>query len=454
MIRVKEMSKGFKQRSPIKLIVMIYVLAIALSTFLLKAPILLNENASLSLFDSLFTAVSAISVTGLSVIQIDQVFNTTGYFVLSFIFQLGGVGIMTLGTAVYLILRKKIGIRERQLISIDQNQSTLSGLVRLLTKIMQTIIVIELIGMIIFSIYYFNYFDTWQEAVLQSYFASISATTNAGVDITGTSLIPFSDDYFVQIVYVILMIFGAIGFPILVECEEWIRNKRKNIKRFYFSTFAKLTTSTYFLLVIFGAFLIFILERNHLYQDQTWYEGFFSSFFHSTTTRSGGQVNVDVRSFSNPTLMVLSLLMFIGASPSSAGGGVRTTTFAIILLALYNYAKGQQSVKIFKREISQEDVIRSFIVVVTAGLLILTALLILSITEPFSQLELLFEVISAFGTTGLSLGITAELSVIGRIVIMSMMFIGRIGIFSFLFLIHGEPTKDLYRYPKARMIIG
>src|SRR5699024_9012999 len=222
MVTKKKKLTKIQQLSPVKLIVLSYALAILISTFLLKGSIFLKPDQSLSLFDSLFTAISAISVTGLSVIPIDQVFNTAGYFVLSLLIQLGGIGIMTLGTAVYIILRKKIGIRERQLISIDHNQSTLSGLVRLMLKILQTIVIIEFIGMLILFICYLNYFSTWQEALFQSYFASISATTNAGIDITGVSFIPFANDYFVQTVHIILMILGAIGFPILIELQEWL----------------------------------------------------------------------------------------------------------------------------------------------------------------------------------------------------------------------------------------
>lgn len=454
MALINKSLKNIRDLSPVKLIVLFYTLAVLISTAILNLPFLLKSGQSLSLFDSLFTAISAIGVTGLSVIQIDQVFNTMGYFVLSFIFQLGGIGIMTLGTTVYIILGKKIGIRERQLISIDQNQASLSGLVHLMLKILQTIVVIEIVGMVILSIHYLNYFDTWQQAWLQGYFASVSATTNAGFNITGASLAPFAEDYFVQMIHIVLMILGAIGFPVLIELQQWLFGKKNLKQRFRFTTFMKLTTITYFLLLGFGAVLIFLIERNHFFQDQSWYQSLFSSLFHSVTTRSGGLTTVSIEEFSSPTLMVLSFLMFIGASPSSVGGGIRTTTFAIVLLAVYHYAKGRQTIKLFKREISQQDIIRAFIVVMTAILLCLTALLILSITEPFSLLEISFEVFSAFGTTGLSLGITAELTTIGRIVIMIMMFVGRIGIFSFLFLIRGEPTKDLYQYPKAKMLIG
>lgn len=447
--------KKSKQMYTTQLIVMFYLLAILISTLILSVPFFLREGVTVSMIDTMFTAISAISVTGLTVIPITETYNAGGYFALAFILQFGGIGIMTLGTMFYIVLRKKIGIRERRLISIDQNRSTLSGLVQLMLKILTTVLLIEAVGMIVLSLHFLNYFDTWQEAWIQGFFASVSATTNAGFDITGQSLVPFADDYFVQFINMLLLILGAIGFPVLIEIQHMIKgeSRHKGIP-FRFSTFTKLTTTTFFILVIFGAVMIYLLERQYFLADKSWHESLFYSLFQSITTRNGGLYTMDVSEFTSPTLMVLSFLMFVGASPSSVGGGIRTTTFAIMLLAIYHYARGHQTIKVFKREIQQEDVMRSFIVGTTALLLCFTAILILSITEPFTNMALAFEVFSAFGTTGLSLGITPDLSVIGKLVIMVMMFVGRIGIFSFLFLIRGKPTKDSYHYPIGRMIIG
>ncbi|PXW91066.1 Trk-type K+ transport system membrane component [Streptohalobacillus salinus] len=444
----------FKQLSSVQSIVLFYVTAIMVSTIILSMPFFLREGVSVSLIDTMFTAISAISVTGLTVVPTDLTFNVPGYFALAFILQFGGIGIMTLGTTIYILLGKKIGIRGRQLISVDQNRSTLQGLVRLMLKILSTIIVIEFIGTVLLSLRYLYYFDTWQEAWIQGFFAAVSATTNAGFDITGNSLLPFSGDYFVQLVNMTLLVLGAIGFPVLIEVQQWFFDKKDHRNRFRFSTFTKLTTTTFFILVVVGAVLIYLIERRHFFSDQSGLSAFFYSLFQSITTRNGGLQTMEMTSFQAPTLMVLSFLMFIGASPSSVGGGVRTTTFAIMLLAIFHYAKGHSAIKVFKREIARQDVLRSFIVITTAFMLCLTAIFIMSITEPFTNMEIAFEVFSAFGTTGLSLGITESLSVIGKLVIMVMMFVGRIGIFSFLFLIRGKTTKDLYKYPEAKMIIG
>ena len=446
--------KSFKQLSTVQLIVLYYVSAILISTAILLFPPFLMPGVNVSLLDTFFTSISAISVTGLSVVSVSETYNTIGYFVFAFILQFGGIGIMTLGTTIYILLGKKIGIRERQLISVDQNRSTLSGLVQLMLTILRTVIIIEVIGTILLSLRYLAYFDTWQEAWVQGFFAAVSATTNAGVDITGNSQIPLAEDYYVQIINMVLLVLGAIGFPVLIELQQWALRGKEHRKLFRFSTFTKLTTTTFFLLVIFGAVMIYLIERTYFFQDVSGMDAFFYSLFQSISTRNGGLSTMDVSEFQSPTLMVLSFLMFVGASPSSVGGGVRTTTFAIMLLSIFHYAKGHSNIKVFKREISRQDVVRSFIVITTAFMLCVMAIFIMMISEPFSTTAIAFEVFSAFGTTGLSLGITSDLSVIGKIVIMIMMFVGRIGIFSFLFIIRGKPTKDMYKYPEAKMIIG
>ena len=438
---------------PIQAIVSYYFFAVTVSTVLLNLPIALQPGITLSFVDSLFLAVSAISVTGLSVVDITQTFSIPGYFILMFILQFGGIGIMTLGTFLWLIFRKRIGLRERTLIMTDQNQVSLSGLVALLRQVLFLIIGIELFGALVLGIYLLHYYPSISEALLQGLFMSISATTNAGFDIVGASLVPFADDYFIQTVNMILIIFGAIGFPVLIELKNYLFQKSKK-KRFRFSLYTKLTTSTFFLLIVFGALFILLLESHHFLIGKSWHESFFYSLFQSVTTRNAGLATMSMNDLSEPTLLVMSVLMFIGASPSSVGGGIRTTTFAVILLFLYHFARGHKQVRVFKREIHPEDVLKSFVVAIMAILLCCAAILSLCMTEPFSLMEIIFEVCSAFGTTGLSLGITAELSTFGKYVLIFLMFIGRIGIISFLLTFSRNKEDDTYHYPTERVIIG
>ncbi len=337
----------------------------------------------------------------------------------------------------------------------DQNSKTLSGLVKLMLEIFKLMLLIELVGAIILTIHFLNYFDTFQEALLHGVFGAISATTNGGLDITGASLIPYANDYFVQFINMVLIILGAIGFPVLVEVKEVLKGKMEDSTIDINSLYSrKLQVLLFFSLVVIGCLLFLILERNAFLADKSWHESFFYSLFQSVTSRSGGLATMDVSELTLPTLVMTSALMFIGASPSSVGGGIRTTTFAIMLLTIWNYAKGNSGVKVFGREIHQEDMLRSFIVITTAMMLCVTAVVLLTYTEDFSLIAIVFEVTSAFGTTGLSLGITPELSNLGKLLIMALMFIGRIGVFSFLFLIRGDAGQDKFHYPKERVIIG
>jgi Trk-type K+ transport system membrane component len=439
--------------SPAQIIVTFYLIAAFIAVILFSIPLAHKPGVELSFLDVMFTAVSAISVTGLAVVSTPDTFSTAGIFILMFVLQFGGIGIMTLGTFFWLMLGKKIGLKERQLIMTDQNQSTLSGLVRLMKNILFIILAIELVGAAILGTYFLTYFPTWQEAYLQGLFASVSATTNAGFDITGESLVPFANDYFVQMINIVLLTLGAIGFPVLIELKDFFTNKNRK-KAGHFSLYTKLTTTTFFTLMIFGTIAILILESGRFFADKSWHESFFYALFQSATTRNGGLATMDVSQFSDPTLLVICLLMFVGASPSSVGGGVRTTTFAINMLYIFYFSRGYKNFKIFKRELHQEDIMKSMAIMNTALIICFLAVITLRFTEPFTLMEILFEVCSAFGTTGLSMGITPELSSIGKTVIIMLMFIGRIGILSFIFIFTKKQTEDHFHYPKERVIIG
>ncbi|SIR86431.1 Trk-type K+ transport system, membrane component [Peribacillus simplex] len=441
-----------KRLSAAQIIVFYYLVAVMVSTILLLLPITQKQNAELAFIDGVFISISAVTVTGLSTADVSQLLSVPGTFIFTIILQFGGIGIVAFGTILWLS-GKKIGLRARILMTTEQNSPTFSGIVRFIRMIFFFFVMIELLGAVVFGTYFLKYFPTWQEAYLQGFFASVSATTNAGFDITGKSLIPFADDYFVLTLNIVLFIIGSLGFPVLMEVGQWLRHKGK--MPFRFSLFTKITTVTFFILIVIGAIFIYLFEYSHLYSEKTWHQSFVHSLFYSTSSRTGGMAISDTNQYSVPTLLLLSIFMFIGASPSSAGGGIRTTTFAVMLLTIYNYAKGNRTIKIFKREIDEEDIIKSFIVFTTGMILCSVAVIILTrIESAFSLMEILFEVSSAFGTVGLSLGITPELSTAGKVVIMILMFIGKIGMFTFLFSMGGNPVKHAYHYPKERIIIG
>ncbi|CAH0345844.1 TrkH family potassium uptake protein [Bacillus sp. CECT 9360] len=445
--------KTIRRLSPAQIIIGYYFVAVTVSTILLSLPIATKPGIQWTFIDALFTAVSAVSVTGLTVVNTADTFSTPGIFILMFVLQFGGIGIMTLGTFFWLIMGKKIGLKERQLIMTDQNQTSLSGLVKLLIQLVKIIVIIELIGAFILSLYFLKYFPAWDQAFLHGLFLSVSATTNAGFDITGQSLIPYKEDYFIQFISILLLILGAIGFPVLIETKEYLSNRARTYK-FRFSLFTKITSVTFFGLVLFGTLFIYLLEFNGFLKGKAWHESFFYSLFMSSNTRSAGLATMDVGDFSEPTHILMSIMMFIGASPSSVGGGIRTTTFAIMILFLWNFAKGSRSIKVFGREICEEDIYKATAVMLMGIFLCVASIFILTITEDFPLTHIIFEVCSAFGSVGLSLGITPDLSVTGKIVLMIIMFIGRVGIVSFLFIMGRREKTDNYHYPKERVIIG
>jgi len=444
--------ENLRRFTPAQVIVFYYFLAIALSLLLLNLPGVYLPDVKIRFIDSLFTAVSAVSVTGLTPISIGGTYSFFGICMLMLVLQIGGIGIMSIGTFFWLLVKKRIGLRERQLIMVEHNRYNLAGLVHLIREIIKIILLIEIIGGLIFTAYIMRFYDSFSEALLNGMFMSVSATTNAGFTLSGTSLTQYFNDYFIQTLTMILIVLGAIGFPVLIEVKSYFSKK---VPHFRFSLFTKITTATFGILLVFGTVMIFILESMHSFKGMAWHEKLFTALFHSVSSRSGGLTTYDITKFSEATDIFISSLMFIGASPSSVGGGIRTTTFAIAVLFLINFARGKEVINVFKRQIKLIDVFRSYAVIILALLMVMTALLILLITEPgVPVVALLFEITSAFGTCGMSLGITSELSVTGKVIIMLLMFIGRVGLISFLFTLGGKTKKLKYHYPEERVIIG
>lgn len=443
--------------SPVHFIVFVYIVATVISAILISLPWSTYEHIDLTFIEVLFTAVSAISVTGLTVVNTADTFTPFGVTVLAVILQFGGIGMMTLWTMLWIILGKRIGFGYRQIIMFDQNRYNLEGLIRIIKYVFAFAIFIESIGFIYFTaLFYFRgYFESISEAMYYASFHSISSYTNAGFDIFGDSLNLFYYDYLVQVGTMTLILLGAIGFPVLIETWRYWKDKQRGIQ-YRFSLFAKITVVTFVALLLIGALLIFIFEFGGFLQDSPWHEKLMVSLFYSITARNAGLATMDVSEFYLPTLLVLSVLMFIGASPSSVGGGIRTTTFAVIVLAIRSYMKGEQDITAFGRRLSHEDVIKAFIVFTTGMFLIVSAIILIDVFEmnQHSLIQVIFEASSAFGTTGLSMGITADLTTPSKIVIIALMFIGRIGFLTFLLSMHFKQDKKTYRYPEEKIIIG
>jgi len=444
-----------KKSSPQQGIVMYYIVAIIVAFLLLNLPFVHKSGVNVDPIDSLFVAVSGVSVTGLSPVNIVETYTTFGQIIIMIILNIGGIGVMAIGTMLWVFLGKHIGMRERQLIMLDNNKDTMSGTVKLILDIVRTILIIELVGASLLAFYFYRDNPDLQYAIMQGMFVAVSATTNGGLDITGQSLIPYANDYFVQTIVMFLIILGSIGFPVLIEVKAYIKNR---IPNFRFSLFAKITTMTYLVLFVFGAIIILLFEHNHAFQNMTWHKSLFYALFQSATTRSAGLQTIDVSNFGEGTNVIMSVLMFIGSSPSSVGGGIRTTTFAILILFLLNFSNNNEktSIKAFNREIHTTDVQRSFAVFTMAGILTFAGTITILVVEngKISFLQAFFEVMSAFGTCGLSLGVTDDISGMSKIVLMVLMFIGRVGLISFIIMIGGRREPDKYHYPKERIQIG
>ncbi|HAQ4416039.1 TPA: TrkH family potassium uptake protein [Enterococcus faecium] len=444
--------------SSIQIIVFYYILMTVLSLVLFYMPIFREPDSHVSFVDMLFMAISTVSVTGLSTFDINSVFNDNGIILLEILFQVGGLGIMMISTAFVIFSKRRITLKQRQLIMTDMNQPRLSGIVRLIRITFAILIWFQLLFGTFFSIYFYyrGYFDRWRDAVFYGFYQAISAVTNSGFDVTGDSIKPFAHDYFFLILIMFLIFVGGIGFPVLMECREWLLYKRSNAKLpFRFSLFTKLAVLAFVILFVSGTVLIYLLEKDHLFQDSNMSVKWINSMFYSITTRNAGLQIHDLGDFQITTLIIFSLLMFIGCSPSSVGGGIRTTTVAIIGLYLYSFLKSEDNINIFGRRIDQDDVRKSVVVFMLSLGMCFFCIVFLSATEEQTLISIIIEVTSAFGTTGLSLGITGDLSIVGKITIATLMFIGRIGMLYTLMLFVPKETRDLgYEYPSEKIIIG
>ncbi|QIL46285.1 TrkH family potassium uptake protein [Vagococcus coleopterorum] len=444
--------------SSIQLIVIYYLILTSIAFVLLKLPYFRVPGAETSLLDDIFMAVSTVSVTGLTTFNISEVFNHRGVILLEILFQVGGLGIMMVSTFFLILSRKKISLKQRQLIMADMNQPKLSGIVRLIRTTLGILLLLQFVFGVIFSIHFYvtEHHPTIIESIYYGFYQSISAVTNSGFDVTGTSLIPYANDYFFLICIILLIIIGGIGFPVIMEIKEWLffKKKRRGYP-FRFSLFSKLAISSFLILFVLGTIFIYLLERKHLFAGMDGMQTWIHSMFYSMTTRNAGLQLNQLGEFQTPTLLLFSTLMFIGCSPSSVGGGVRTTTVAIVFLYMVSFIKSEEKISIFGRRISEEDIKKSVVVFNLSLLMCFVSVLILSATENESLISLIVEVTSAFGTTGLSMGITDDLSVVGKMIICALMFIGRIGMLYTLMLFVPKEMKDKgYIYPTEKIIIG
>lgn len=435
-----------------------YFLFLMIGATLLRLPISLQDGQSLSWLDAMFTSASGLSTTGLSTIVVKDVLTRFGQTVLILIIQFGGIGLIMMVALFWLAIRKKISFSERNMIMTDQNQLSRQGVVRFVRNVLIMIFSIEFIGIVIMSGYLIIFTDhfTIGEAIYQSFFNVISLFTNAGFDIApgGDSFQMYANDYFIQSLAMTLMFLGAVGFWPLYELKGFIMAKFRG-ESYEFGMFSKMLFMLHLGIWLISALLLFGIEYNGFLADKSFFEGLYYTLFMSLTTRNAGFSTMDVNQFTGTTQAFFAVLMFIGSSPNSAGGGIRTTTLLLTVLGIRAFARGRDAVVMNSRRIKQETVYKSFIVIFVAAAFIVSTIIILTMTENFPASSIAFEVASAFGTTGLSLGITSSLTTFGRAMIVLVMFVGRVGILALLLMFKPKTkTTGNITYPEIDIIVG
>ena len=420
-----------------------YFCTLILGTILLMLPFSRVEGSEpISFINAIFTASSAFSDTGLTVLNTGAYFSIFGQIIILLLIQIGGIGLMALKVLLFLFLGKKIGLKERIFASNERGNGRLGGTIDLLKTSLICIFSIELIATILFSLrYYFVYFNNpifdhnILKVIFHALFAAVSSTNNALFDIlVGNSIDIFANDYYIQTITIIFFVLGGLGFPFFYDLKNYFICK-KNKTKFNLSYFSKFILRVYFSISFLAIGLVFSIELASgtlLYNNEIPItQRIFYVVFNTFSTRNAGYATIDINQFAEGTKIIFSILMWIGAAPASTGGGIRITTFFICILTLIDYSKNKKEATFLGRKIPEDTVSKSLLVVfISQFLVFLSAIIIVTSTKNISFLQAYFESCSAFGTTGLTLGITTNLTSISKIAIIFLMFIGQLGVSS------------------------
>ncbi len=453
----------FNKLSPPQLIVISFIGVILIGAILLSLPVAKAGEGHLNFLDALFTATSAVCVTGLIVVDTGSYFSKFGQAVILVMIQLGGLGIMTFSTFFFALLGRKISIKEQLLLSDVLGKMRRTSFAELAKKILIMTFIFELVGSVILYLKWIPKYGAGK-AIFPSIFHSISAFCNAGFSLNATSLEEFKGDILIVTVISILIIVGGFGFVVvneLLHADEMIKDRRKYFIRL--SLQSKLVLSMTGILIISSAVIFFLLEMNNVLYDLNIKEKILVTFFQVITPRTAGFNVIPVDKLNNSSLLLTKVLMFIGGSPGSTAGGIKTTTFYILILLVFSMWRDRPNVEIYSKTIPSYIVKRVVVIAFIAVVWVFTATLILLITESnmnslilkqgyFAQV--LFEEVSAFGTVGLSTGITSHLSFAGKIVIILSMFLGRIGPLTLALAMKRKDIPIDYSYPEEKVMVG
>lgn len=440
-----------KNTSPPQLIMIVFFILIWMGTALLTLPHSSSTGKSVGLLNALFTATSAICVNGLIVVDTGSAYSLFGQIIIMILIQIGGLGFMTFGVMVAIILGKKIGLKQRLILQQTTHSTSAQGLVKLSLYMVLIAFVFEALATIVLTLRWHQEFG-WGLAAYYALFHSVSAFNNAGFALWSDSLTPFVGDPIVNITIVVLFIIGGLGYIVVVDLFK-IRSWKK------LSLHAKVVLVGTGILSLLGFLVIFLLEswNPSTFGKLDESERVWAAFFQGITPRSSGFNTIDIGSMLAASQFFIIILMFIGASSGGTGGGIKINTFVVLILATIQTFRGGGQIHAFKRRIAEETVMRALAVALSSLIVVLIVSLMLSISEGMLEihfLEVLFEATSAFSTTGLSMGLTSELSPVGKVIVTITMFVGRLGPLTLAFALAQKKRTSRIGYAEDHILIG
>ena len=446
-------------RSPLsgpQIIALSFALLVIIGSLLLSLPTAMAPGQSISYLDALFTATSAICVTGLIVVDTSVHFSTFGHVIIMLLIQIGGLGYMAISTVLAAAVGRSISLHERLTLQEALNVQTIDGVVRFTLTVLKLTLAFELTGAAILAIRWWG--DLGTTALWYGLFHSVSAFNNAGFALWSDNLTRWRADVTVNLVITLLITFGGLGFFVITELLTLRRHRLK------LSLHTRIVLTASFILSVGGAAAFYILEANNprTLQAMGTSERVLAAWFQSVTSRTAGFNTLDNGAMTEAALFITMALMFIGASPGGTGGGVKTSTFSLTVAALYATVRGDSEPTVFGRRISADTIGKAFFVCLIAFLALNCVAGVVLISEGRTLMATLFETTSAFGTVGLSMGesgqpvsLSAFFTPVGKMMMMLMMFVGRVGPLTLaLALAQRGSVKPRIRYPEGKVLIG
>ena len=438
--------------SPYILILLSFAIMMFLGALLLCLPLAQISGKSGNFLENLFTATSALCVTGLVVNDISITYTIFGKIVILILIQLGGLGVLTVSSMVILSISRKMGYYTKKIVSEDINYNILTEIPRYLKNVSIVVFGIEFVGAVLLF-FEFSKKLPFIQAVGYSIFHSVSAFCNAGFALFSNNMENYTGNILINFVITSLIILGGLGFAAILDVYNVIKKTRRKL-----STSTHLAIVMTIFLICFGAVMTFMLEYSNkgTIGNLSLHDKLLSSYFQSVTLRTAGFQTVDLATLTTPTIIIYLFLMFIGASPGSTGGGLKTTTLGILLLGVMNAITGREDIEYRKRRLSWQIFNKACAILMLSLFYLFVMIIIMSIFDSSKGfLPLLFELISAFGTVGLSMGVTAKLSIISKLIIILTMYIGRVGPLTIMYALSKKKYREgKYKYPEETILIG